>query len=296
MDTHQLRVFLAVYKYKSFSRASVKLGLKQPTVSTHVKSLEKQLGCRLFDRTSQKVIPTAEARVLFEHAEAVVQMMVKLENAMKCSTKAISGEVIIGSSTIPAVYILPSAASSFRAKHPGVSFRFYSGDSKLIAEMVHEHELLAGVVGARFTMSGLMYQPFIEDELIFVGHPSILKVKELSVSALKGLPFVLREEGSGTRRVMETYFSQKGIDTSALDVAVTLGSTDAVKQAVKTGLGVSVVSRIAVAEDLKRKELNAAVISGLPMTRNFFIATHKGRTLPSVYKAFLEHISHRRAS
>lgn len=296
MDTHQLRVFLAVYRHKSFSRASVKLGLKQPTVSVHIKTLEKHLGCKLFDRTGPKVIPTAEARVLFQHAEAVVEMMAKLEGAMKCATKDISGEVAVGASTIPAAYILPLAASTFRAKYPKVSFKFYSGDSKAVAEMVAEHELLAGVVGARIPMSGLAYQPLMEDELIIVGHPSILKAKVLSSSAVKGLPFVLREEGSGTRRVMETYFTQKGIDVAALNVVAVLGSTDAIKQAVNAGLGVSSVSRIAVEEELKRKELNAAVIKGVSMTRRFYVVTHKGRTLPNSYRAFIEHLSQMKGS
>lgn len=291
MDTHQLRVFLAVYKHKSFSRASAKLGLKQPTVSIHIKALEKKLGCRLFDRTGQKVIPTAEARVLFEHAESVVETAEKLESAMKCSSKAIAGEIILGASTIPAAYILPTAAASFRAKHPDVSFRFVSGDSKLICEMIAEHDLVAGVVGARIPMNGLSFHPLMQDELVLAGHPKILKSKEIKTEALLKLPFMLREEGSGTRRAMESYFAKNNIDTSDMNVTAVLGSTDAVKQAVKAGLGVSIISKLAIAEELKRKELTAAVFHGAPIIRNFYVVTHKGRTLPGVYKSFIEHLS-----
>lgn len=291
MDTHQLRVFLAVYKHKSFSRASAKLGLKQPTVSIHIKALEKKLGCTLFDRTGQKVIPTAEARVLFEYAENVVEMAEKLESAMKCSSKTIAGEIILGASTIPAAYILPAAAASFRAKHPDVSFRFISGDTKLICEMIAEHDLVAGVVGARIPISGLNFHPLAQDELVLAGHPKILKSKEITAEALLKLPFMLREEGSGTRRAMESYFSHNNIDTSDLNVTAVLGSTDAVKQAIKAGLGVSIISKMAIAEELKRKELTAAVFHKAPITRSFFAVTHKGRTLPGSYKSFLEHLA-----
>jgi DNA-binding transcriptional LysR family regulator len=291
MDTHQLRVFLAVYKHKSFSRASVKLGLKQPTVSIHIKALEKKLGCKLFDRTGQKVIPTAEARILFEHAEAIVEMAEKLEGAMKCSSEDIAGEVVLGASTIPAAYILPVAAAGFRAKHPDVSFRFVSGDSKLICEMIAEHDLIAGVVGARIPISGLSFHPLMQDELVLAGHPKILKSRDITTDTLLKLPFMLREEGSGTRRAMESYFSQNNIDMSDMNVTAILGSTDAVKQAIKAGLGVSIISKIAIADELKRKELTTAVFHEAPMIRNFYVVTHKGRTLPGVYKAFIEHLS-----
>jgi DNA-binding transcriptional LysR family regulator len=290
VDTHQLTVFLAVYKHRSFSRASREIGLKQPTVSTHIQSLEKQLGCRLFDRTGQKVIPTPEARVLAGFAESMIDLESSLKTAVTGVTHGLEGRIILGASTIPASYILPGAAASFRKLHPEVTFEIQTGDTRHVTDLVISHELLAGFVGAQFAHPSLRYQEIAEDELLITSIPEMIEKKAYPASAVEKMPMIMREAGSGTRQAMERIFRRQGLDPGKLNVTGVFGSTEAVKQAVFAGLGVAVISKYAVAGDVEQGTLKVARLQGVEMKRSFSLVTHKTRSLPAAYKEFVKHL------
>lgn len=293
MDIHHLRVFVSVFKNRSFSRASEELHLSQPTVSDHIKGLEDELRCRLFDRTGRKVIPTEEARVLYARAAEIIEKLDGVRAAIGRLTEEISGELVIGASTIPGAYIIPPLASKFKRMHPAVSFQVVIEDSKKITDMVSAHELLMGVVGARMEHGQLEHVPFVEDELVLAASPGLIEKKAIQVKELLSVPVLLREEGSGTRKAMERHLAGKGVSTGALNVVAVLGSTDSIREAVKAGLGASVLSRIAIKDELKAGSLRAVKIKGLSIKRSFYIVTHKRRTLPKHYRAFLEYLSKR---
>jgi DNA-binding transcriptional LysR family regulator len=289
MDIHQLRVFCSVFRHRSFSRAAEELRLTQPTVSEHVADLEGTLRARLFDRAGRSIHPTPEAEILYGRASDLIERMAAIPEAIARSRKELSGQLVIGASSIPAVYILPAAIAAFRALHPGVSFVVRAGDSRDIAELVASHELTLGMVGSRIVRGHLHYRPLLDDELVVVvparGWESATTLRRLSQR-----PAVLREEGSGTRREAERILQAAGVDPAQLEVAAVLGSTDAVKQGVKTGLGWSVVSRCAVVEELAAGTLRVASIS-VRMRRTFFAVTHTRRSLPAAGEAFLSHLA-----
>ncbi len=290
MDIHQLRVFTSVFKNKSFSKASEELYLTQPTVSDHVKSLEEELNCKLFDRLGRTIIPTKEARALYSHAMEIIEKINNIKDFIGHLKKEVAGELIIGASTIPGTYLMAPIMAKFQKIYPSISFQILISDSQGIVEKISRHELLIGIVGARLANSQITYVPFIEDELIAVSSPALTKNRQLTLKELMKLPMVLREDGSGTRRETEKILEDRGVSLEDIKIAGIFGSTDAIKQAVKAGLGFSILSRLSVKDELKYGILKEIKLSDIQMNRKFYIVTHKKRTLPFAYNLFLEHL------
>ena len=296
MDIHQLRVFLSVYKKRSFTKASEELHLTQPTVSDHIKTLEEELDCVLFDRLGRMIKPTKEAEVLFIHSSEILERIGHLREAVGNMRKEVAGELIIGASTIPGTYLLPRAVADFRKEYPSVFYQVIVSDSREIMEKILDHELILGIVGTRVPHKDLHYQPLLDDELIVVAATSLMQKQSVTLREFIGMSMVLREEGSGTRKEMEKNLEGKGISLEGLKVAGYFSSTDAVKQAVKAGLGISILSRFAVEEEVKHRTLREVKVAGLEMKRKFYVLTHKKRSLPLLYSVFLEHLKASSAS
>lgn len=290
MDIHHLRVFASVFKNRSFSKASEELHLTQPTISNHIKALEDEFDCKLFDRLGRTILPTKEAEVLYSHSMELIERTNNLREAVGLIKKDISGKLIIGASTIPGVYLLPGFMSEFRKKFPSISFQILISDSKGIIDNISRHELLLGIVGAKLGNEHIKYMPFIEDELIVISSPHLSKNRMMTLQELLKFPMVLREEGSGTRKETEKFLANKGISLENVHIAGVFGSTDAIKQAVKAGLGVSILSKFSVADELKYKILEEIKLTDIQMKRRFYIVTHKKRTLPRLYETFLNYI------
>ncbi|HTZ18239.1 MAG TPA: selenium metabolism-associated LysR family transcriptional regulator [Dissulfurispiraceae bacterium] len=290
MDIHQLRIFVSVYKNRSFSRASEQLYLTQPTISDHIKALEEEFGCRLFDRLGRTIMPTKEAEALYGHAVEIIEKANAVKEVIGQFGKEPSGELVIGASTIPGTYLLPPVMASFQKKYPSISFQIVIADSREVVQKVLSHELLLGIVGSKLDNSQIVFAPLIEDELIVVASPNFTKKESMTFQQLAALPMVLREEGSGTRKEIERIFSGKGLSLDAMNIAGLFGSTDSIKQAVKAGMGVSILSRLSVRDELKYKILKEIRLVDLQMKRNFYVITHKKRTLPAAYTLFSNHL------
>ena len=289
MDIHHLKIFVSVYKNKSFTKASEELHISQPTISEHVKNLEHSLDCKLFDRLGRSIMPTKEGDVLYPKALQLLDDLDLIQEEITAAGTGIKGKLVIGASTIPGTYILPRVAYSFKKQFPDIAFEILMEDSAKINNMILQHELLCGIVGARITSDKLDYFPLIEDEIILVSAPKVHPAKSVSLDKLASMPFLQREIGSGTRQTFENFLAQK-ISTSHFNLVATLGSTSAVKQAVKEGLGVSVISRIAVQEELDSGILHEIPIRNMEMKRNFYLVRQKKRTLPPQYTAFCKHL------
>jgi DNA-binding transcriptional LysR family regulator len=290
MDIHQLKVFISVFKNRSFSKASEELHLTQPTISNHIKLLEEGFNCKLFDRMGRTIIPTKEAEVLYIHSIELIAKADALKEAIGEIRKDLTGKLIIGASTIPGVYLLPGIMSGFQKKYPSTSFQILISDSRGIIDSISSHDLLLGIVGAKLGNEHIKYTTFVEDELIAVSSPSFIESNQMKFIELIKLPMVLREEGSGTRRETEKFIEGKGISLDSIKIAGIFGSTDAVKQAVKAGIGVSILSKYSVADELEYKILKEIKLTDIEMNRRFYIVTHRKRTLPRLYETFLEHI------
>jgi len=232
-------------------------------------------------------MPTLEADILYPRALAILEDMKRLEEEIASTGKAISGELIIGASTMPGTYILPEIAAAFKVQHPGISFEIRTSDSAQVMNAVLNHEIMLGIVGAKVTSKKLNYQPFIEDELVLAASTKRKIGPAVTLDQLKELPFLMREEGSGTRKTIEGHLSQSGMDIDQLDICAVLGSSAAIQEAIKSDMGVSIVSRYAIQDGIKFKQIQEIAIEGLTMHRNCFIITAKKRTLPQQYQVFL---------
>ncbi len=290
MDIHHLRVFVSVFKNRSFSRASEQLNLTQPTVSDHIRSIEQEFDCRLFDRLGRSILPTKEAEALYLHAVDIIERTDAVREILGQFRAEPSGELVVGGSTIPGTYLLPTIMAKFRKKYPSIAFQIVIGDSQTVVERLLDHDLLVGIVGTRLNNSQLLYEPFYDDELVVVAAPELALKQTVSLSDFLNMPIIMREEGSGTRREIERILEAKGHSIDDLKVSGIFGTTDAVKQAVIAGLGVAVLSRVAVRGELAANVLQEIRIGGLKMRRQFFLVTHQKRTLPSAYAAFVRHL------
>ena len=283
---------MAVYREKSFTKAAELLFTSQPTISEHMQNLEARLNCRLFDRLGRSILPTAEAELLYPRAIAILDDLRRLEEDINTTRQGTSGELIIGASTIPGTYILPAIAASFKNDFPGISFEIRINDSAKIVDAVAENELLFGVVGAKIPVAGLVFQPFIEDQLILAAAAANPVPPSISMEMLHSLPFIVRERGSGTRKSIEALLGQQRQSFEQFNICATLGSSSAVKEAIKADLGLSIISRHAVRDELLQGTIKEVDVSGLTMKRNFFVVTSRKRTQPNHYQLFLERLLH----
>lgn len=287
MDIHQLKIFIAVFKNRSFSKAAKELFLTQPTVSEHIKLLEENLKCQLFDRVGKTVIPTKEAEVLYEHALEVIEKIESLKEALQKIKTTPAGSIFIQASSIPGTYILPALLPSFKRSYPEISIQIDVTDSKVVIDNLVSGNIIMGIVGTKIKNPKIVYTPFMQDELVIVS-PNSIKKSFIEPEEILNYPFVMREEGSGTRKEMEKWLEQMGIDIEKLKIVCTLGGTDAVKEAVKRGIGISILSIHAIKDELECKKLKLIRVSKYQMQRNFYIVTHTKRSLPYIYRIFYE--------
>ncbi len=285
MDIHHLKIFISVHRNNSFSKASKELHISQPTISEHIKNLENELNCTLFDRLGRSILPTAKAEILVPHALQVVEELVKLKEAIHNDNKQISGDIIISASTIPGTYLLPQMAAAFKQRHPKTRFQILINDTAKSIDKVENHEIHLAVTGGIIKKSTLQETVFFEDKLVCVASNELLNNTDKN---LAHLPILLREQGSGTRQAMEEILKQANISIQEKNIAAILGSTAAIKEALLAGLGFSIISHMAM-----KKELAAGVVKQIPlqetcMTRPIVFVHHKKRTIPRRYQAFLQ--------
>ncbi len=204
--------------------------------------------------------------------------------------KSVSGELIIGASTIPSAFILPKIAADFKQKHPSISFEIRTYDSTQVVNSVLNNEILLGIVGAKTTSPKLHYHPFREDDLVLAASVKRKISQRITTKTLLELPFILREKGSGTRKSLENHLAEKNLGVDQLNTCAVLGSSTAVSEAIKSNLGVSILSRHAIEDAVRHQQVQIIDINTMQMKRHFFTVTAKKRSLPHHYQAFLKHL------
>ena len=293
MDLRQLEIFVKVAELKSFSKAAQALRLTQPTISEHIRTLEQELGVRLLDRLGRGAEATRAGQLLLSHATRMLQLQRETLQAMDSFQGRLAGDLHVAASTIPGEYVLPSLIGRFKEKFPDIVISLLIGDSRAVVDWVIDGRAEVAVVGAKLAHRGIEYRELMPDELVVVvpvAHPWHGK-KEIGLADLRAEAMLLREQGSGTRAAFESALAQAGQDLSAFRIVGEMGSTQAIKQAVKAGVGVSVISRRAVEEECRSGLVWCLKIRDLKITRAFHIATHRDRSrspLAEAFRSFLE--------
>ncbi len=292
LDFRQLQIFMAVWQHRSLSRAAETVHLTQPTVSAHLKSLEEQLNVRLFDRNSREVVPTRAGHVLFPYIRQMVKLNQQAREALSGFLGEGRGVLEVEASNIPGQYLLPALLGRFKQTRPLIEIRLYISDTAAVAEKVQSGAIELGMTGAVISKKRLRFDECFSDELVFIthtGHPLASK-KVVSFEEVMAQPMIMREKGSGTRLTVERALSQRDVHVETMDVVMEMGSTEAVRQGVKAGLGCSFISKRAIQDDLTCGLLHAPAIEDFSIRRKFYLVTYRGRTLSPVTQAFAEFI------
>jgi DNA-binding transcriptional LysR family regulator len=292
MDLWQLNIFCKVIELKSFSRAGKAVHLSQPTISSHIKDLEDHFECRLIDRLSKEAIPTKAGELLYDYAKRLLALRDETETALAEYNGKIRGRLVIGGSTIPGTYLMPQLIGDFKRKYPDVIVSVVIGDTDYIIESILKGDLELGIVGAKAETKKIIQNKLIEDEmrLIVPADHRWAGENRVSLKRLVSEPFILRERGSGTLKSLDQSLSRCGYRIENLNVVAELGSTQAICQGIKTGAGVSVISTLAVAEDLQADKLNALEVDGLDLKRNFYLTRHRYRSPSPLSEAFAKYL------
>ncbi|HIJ60960.1 MAG TPA: hypothetical protein HPP56_10195, partial [Nitrospirae bacterium] len=202
----------------------------------------------------------------------------------------VDGEIVIGASNIPGIYLLPSFIMSFKKIYMNVDFSVKISDSQDIYEKIINQEIILGLVGSVINDDFIKYEPFFGDRLILVASTKSDFPQEISKNSLYNLPLILRERGSGTRMETEMFFRKHRIDINKINVVSTFSSTEAIKEAIKAGMGFSIMSEISVRDEIKTGLFREIMINGLKMERIFYIVQHVKRTLPNRYSLFKDYL------
>ncbi|TYO98830.1 LysR family transcriptional regulator [Geothermobacter ehrlichii] len=292
MDIKRLDLFCKVVELKSFTRAAAEAGLSQPSVSEHIRLLEETVGEKLLDRLGRQVVPTPAGQKLYPYARRIVRLRDESLQAMAAFRSELAGDLLIGASTIPGTYILPQAIQPFHAHHPRGRLTVRITGSEGVQQQVMSGEIELGVVGSRGSDPRRQFEALCEDRLVLAvpaDHPWAGR-DEIAVGELSGQPFIRREPGSGTRQMTEAALREAGLAVDALDIVAELGSSEAVRQAVRSGAGVAVLSLHSVREDVARGELAALGIRGMKDRRTIWLMTRRGRRLSPLAEVFAEHL------
>jgi DNA-binding transcriptional LysR family regulator len=289
LDLRRLEIFAKVAELGSFSRAAEALFLTQPTVSEHVRALEDELGVQLLDRLGRGAQPTPAGRLLLDYAARMLALGRAARQAIDRYQGRVSGVLVVGGSTIPGEYVLPALVGAFRSKRPEVSVSLLIGDSRDVSRWVEEGRVEVGVTGARPSARSLHAEALMSDELVIVApaeHPWADK-KSVSLDDVRAEPLVVRERGSGSREALERALDEAGLDLGGFRVVGEMGSTQAIKQAIRAGVGVSIISRRAVEDECRARQLVALPIRDLKVERAFWLVTHRDRTRSPLAQAFV---------
>jgi DNA-binding transcriptional LysR family regulator len=290
MDLWQLRIFRNVIEHKSFSKAAEAVHLTQPTISSHIKDLENHFGCRLIDRMGKKALPTKAGELLDEYAGRLLALQEETEMALAEFHGKISGRLIVGGSTIPGGYILPGLIGQFIRQYPEVKISLNVGDTVKTINDILSGAVELGIVGARTGDKRIAQEKTITDDLrlIIPATHKWAKRNSVGMNDLLTEPFIIREKGSGTLASLDNSLKEKGKHISELNVVAELGSTEAVVQGIKGLIGVSILSPIAVSDELNAGTLKALTVKGIDLKRSFFLTWHKDRSLSPLGRAFME--------
>ena len=289
MDLWQLKIFCKVVEQKSFSKAGNSVHLSQPTVSSHIKDLESHLGCRLVNRLAKEAVPTREGEILYRYALKLIALHDEAETTLSRFKDRISGKMCVGGSTIPGGYILPQLIGSFLKKYPDVYFCLRVADTRQIVQDIMIGELEVGIVGAMVSERQIVQEVLLEDEMCLIvpgDHPWGRKTS-VEVGLLRQENFIIRESGSGTLKSIQENLAASGYPMEDFNIVAELGSTEAIVQGVKSKMGISIISPIAVGEELQSGVLKALRIDALPLKRNFYLTCHKYRSLSPAAHAFV---------
>ena len=288
MNLKQLEVFLAVVETGSFSRAAEATFITQSTVSQHISLLEEEFDLRLLDRTGKGVLPTEAGKILLGYARQIVSKAREVPLAVKRFRGLEDTIIKIGASNIPGSYVIPEALPLFSARYPGVYVTVFQSDSLEILNRLKKEDIEMGIIGTHFREKNVDFHPLGQDTIVLIvrGDHRWAGGKSIAIRQLLSEKFIIREIGSGTEKTVQEALEKAGIHPGQVKIQASLGSNEAVKQAVANGMGAAFISEISAKKELARGDIAVVNVKGLHIARRFYLISRSRRDLSPSARAF----------
>lgn len=278
LENFRLKVFRTVADQASFRKASELLNITQPAVSQQVHALEQELGTSLFDRSGNRVRLTPAGVVLLRHARRSAAIAAHAMQDLALMQGAVAGELRLGASTTVAQFILPRMLAQFRQHYPRVVISVVSGNTERAVEALFRKEVMAAIIEGPVSSPEIHKQKLMDDRMTLIvprTHPWA-KRSEVATDELTTIPLLMRERGSGSRRVVESALRRAGIRMSQLRIEMELDTTGAIIAGVEAALGAGFVSLCAVPKELRLGTLKAIPVTGLEILRPITLIRRAG--------------------
>jgi DNA-binding transcriptional LysR family regulator len=288
LENFRLKVFRAAAEQLSFHKAAKQLFITQPAVTLQIKALEDDLGVRLFDRAGGHVSLTKQGALLLRYAQKLAALASEAEQELAAAQGQSAGTLALGVSTTIAQYVLSRLIAVFLAENPRVQLSLHSHNTEEIVHLLLEEKVSLGLIEGPAREQGVRTEPFMEDELVLITPPDF-EPDRLSRDQLVASNLLMREQGSGSRRVIEAALGKAGIALKTFRSVMNLDSTEAIKSAVEVGLGIGFVSQWAISKELELGALRVAEVTGIKVLRNFSLVSRTGPELQGpagVFRAF----------
>jgi DNA-binding transcriptional LysR family regulator len=292
MELRHLRLFCEIVDQRSFSLAAEYMHITQPAASLQVRSLERELGARLLDRSGRDVKPTDAGDVLYRRARQIIALDDEARVEIMNLGDLVGGRVTIGAATGPGEHLLPGLIAEFKHAHPGIDLSLRVTDSHGVIDLVLARELELGVVGAVSGHPDLAVAPFARDEIVVVCAPTHPWASRDDVGLDEFLrePMIVQQQGAGIREVVEAALRERGIKPAQLNVFLELGLNESVKHAVMAGAGVTYLSKFAVRSDVRNGMLAIVRVADFQITRDFSIVRSRTRAQSKAVEAFQRYL------
>jgi len=289
MADRRLQVFHAVGKHLSFTKAAEALFMTQPAVTFQIRQLEEQFNTRLFDRAHGRIALTPAGAMALDYAERILALSSELDTRVKEMSGQVAGLLLIGASTTIAEFLLPQVLGEFKSRYPEVVPRLFVANSEAVQGRIAERTLDLGFIEGDSHLPSLVTDVCCDDELRVVCAPShpLAKLKLVAPKALMEHAYASREPGSGTREVIDHYLQKAGVQPDALQVVMELGSPEALKGLVATGLGFTIMSRAIAALEVRLGRLVQIPLSP-PLIRHLSAVYPKERFHSRLVNAFVQ--------
>ncbi|MCC6870648.1 MAG: LysR family transcriptional regulator [Burkholderiales bacterium] len=288
MADRRLQVFHAVAKHLSFTKAGEALCMTQPAVTFQIRQLEDHFDARLFDRAHGRIALTPAGMVALAYAEKILALTAELDVRVKDLGGQVAGPLLIGASTTIADFLLPQILGAFKAAHPGVAPSLFVGNSEAVQQRLAERALDVGFIEGGSTMPSLAAERLCSDELQVVcapGHP-LARLKSVAAGALVEHAYLSREQGSGTREVIDRYLTRAGIEPAGLNVSMEASSPEALKGLVAADMGFAIMSQVSVVKEV-RLGLLVRIPLAPPITRQLTAVYPRERIQSGLVGAFV---------
>jgi len=293
MDIKQLEAFVYVVETCSFSKAGELLHLTQPTISSHILSLERELNIKLIVRTTKETYPSEAGKLLYNYAKEILIMRENAVQAIRMFSQEMRGTITVAASTIPGQYYLPKILQSFREKYPDIKFNIQMTDSTDVVDRITTRTAEVGFSGTEIDAPKCIYREFADDRLVVIT-PNEERFrryvgKGFPIRQIREEPFISRESGSGTRKETEAFLKELGIQVSELKTAVEVRSTESIIKMVSEGMGVAVLSKSACEDYQQFGKVLAFDFDNITLRRKLYIIKHKNSILSPIAQVFYDY-------